>query len=133
MKRLPLFLVRTVCMHFQFGFLEISIQFTGKKIQRVEHSTSKCRPNSSVPQNNVAHGEFVLGKQRVKCKLALFDSYSVFICNAYITFLIIKTSQNQEKMCCQFEYRLRISCLTINIWSVWRRWVKTKQRRVPVH
>ena len=66
MKRLPLFLVRIVCMHYQLAFLEFSIQFTGKKIQRVEQSTSKCRPNSSVPQNNVAHGGFVLGKQRVK-------------------------------------------------------------------
>ena len=46
--------------------MDFSIRFTGKKIQRVEHSTSKCRPNSSVPQNNVAHGGFVLGKQRVK-------------------------------------------------------------------
>ena len=66
MKRLPLFLVRTVCMRYQYAFLEFSIQFTGKKIQRVEHSTSKCHPNSSVPQNNVAHGGFVHGKQRVK-------------------------------------------------------------------
>ena len=52
-------------MRYQYAFLEFFIQFTGKKIQRVEHSTSICRPNSSVPQNNVAHGGFVLGKQRV--------------------------------------------------------------------
>ena len=69
MKRLPLFLVRTVCMRYQYAFLEFSIQFTRKKIQRVEHSTSKCRPNSSVPQNNVAHGGFVLGKQRVNLNI----------------------------------------------------------------
>ena len=65
MKRLPLFLVRTVCIRYKFAFLEFSIQFTGKMIQRVEHSTYKCRPNSSMPQNNVAHGGFVPGKQRV--------------------------------------------------------------------
>ena len=56
------------CLHalliWLFGIFHI--RFTGKKIQRVEHSTSKCRPNSSVPENNVAHGGFVLGKQRVK-------------------------------------------------------------------
>ena len=69
MMRLPLLLVRTVCMRYEFALLEFSIQFTGKKIQRVEHSTSKCRPNSSVPQNNVAHRGFVLGKQRVNCTL----------------------------------------------------------------
>ena len=69
MKRLPLFLVRTVCIRYKFAFLEFSIQFTGKMIQRVEHtcSTYKCRPNSSMPQNNVAHGGFVPGKQRVHC------------------------------------------------------------------
>ena len=29
----------------------------------------KCRPNSNVPQNNVAHGGFVRGKQRVNVKV----------------------------------------------------------------
>ena len=86
MKRLPLFLVRTVCMRYQFGFLEFSIRFTGKNIQRIElfeHSTSKCRPNSSVPQNNVAHGGFVLGKQRVKIKIQVVElNWKAFkICN----------------------------------------------------
>ena len=59
MKRLPLCLGLHSLLAILFAFLEFSIQFTGKKIQLVEHSTSKCRPNSNVPQNNVARGGFV--------------------------------------------------------------------------
>ena len=69
MKRLPLFLVRTVCIIacvINLAFWNFPYDLQVIRIQRVEHSTSKCRPNSSVPQNNVANGGFVLGKQRVK-------------------------------------------------------------------
>ena len=67
MKRLLKNVFGSHCPHALLtGLLECSIRFTCKKIQRVEHNTSECRPNSSVPQNNVAHGGYVLGKQRVK-------------------------------------------------------------------
>ena len=36
-----------------------------KRYSELNIVTSKCRPNSRVPQNNVAHGGFILGKQRV--------------------------------------------------------------------
>ena len=51
-------------------FLEFSIQFTGKKIQRVDHSTSKCRPNSSVTPKNVAHGDLYLANKELKGKFS---------------------------------------------------------------
>ena len=55
-----------------FAFLDFAVQFaSGKKIQRFEHSTSKCCPNSTMPQNNVAHGGIVSGKQRVKFKYCM--------------------------------------------------------------
>ena len=64
MKRLPLFLVRTVRTYFinlAFGVFPYDLPVhVGKKIQRIENSTSKM-----APQINVAHGGFVHGKQRV--------------------------------------------------------------------
>ena len=66
------------CAHgWHFGFC---IRFTGKKIQRVENSTctSKMAPNSSEPQNNVAHGGLERGKQRVNGDRFIATSLSPF-------------------------------------------------------
>ena len=66
MKRLPLLLVRTVGMRYKFGFLVFPYDFHVKRYSELKIVLPKWRPNSSAAQNNVAHGGFARGKQRVK-------------------------------------------------------------------
>ena len=65
MKRLQLFLVRTVHMRYS-GFLFFPYDLQVKIYSKLKIVLPKWHPNSSAPQNNVAHGRFVRGKQRVK-------------------------------------------------------------------
>ena len=67
MQRLPLFLFRTVpsVVNLAFGVV-FSYDLQVKIYSKLKIVLPKWCPNSSVPQNNVAHGRFILGKQRVK-------------------------------------------------------------------
>ena len=72
--------LKILCMRYWFALLESSIQFTGKKIQRVEHSTSLCfffRYQRMCPSNPVPEQEdLYLLRQRLTSitALAFLDS-----------------------------------------------------------
>ena len=65
MKRFPLFLVRTVHMHYQFGFSVFSYDLQVRRYSELKIVLPKWRPNSSALPNNVAHRGFVCGKQKI--------------------------------------------------------------------